>query len=118
MVTRYIQWALRYPDAFKDILAVTFTNLATQEMKQRILTYLYSLSIGEETVLGEILCQTGWRPTQLQLRSKEILSMMVYQYGDFSVTTIDSFFHKVIQSFAQSLGLPHDFAIEIYESVA
>lgn len=118
LVTRYIQWALRYPDAFKHILAVTFTNRATQEMKQRILDYLYSLSIGEETALQEMLCQTGWAPAQLQLRSKEILSMMVYQYGDLSVVTIDSFFHKILQSFTQSLGLPHHFAIEMDEPLA
>ncbi|WP_419241091.1 UvrD-helicase domain-containing protein [Cardinium endosymbiont of Nabis limbatus] len=118
LVTHYIEWALRYPDAFKHILAVTFTNRATQEMKERILAYLYRLSIGEEKVLQERLCQTGWTPTQLQLRSKEVLSMMVYQYGDFSVTTIDSFFYKIIQSFAQSLGLPDHFSIEMDEPLA
>ena len=112
LVTRYIEWALRYPDAFKHILAVTFTNRATQEMKERILAYLYRLSIGAET--GETLCQTG----QLQLRSKEVLSMMIYQYGDFAVTTIDSFFYKLIQSFAKSLGLPHHFSIEMDELLA
>lgn len=118
LVTRYIQWALRCPDAFKHILAVTFTNRATQEMKQRILAYLYSLSIGEEAVVQEMLCLTGWGRAQLQRRGKEVLAMMVYQYGDFSVTTIDSFFHKLIQSFAQSMGLPHQFAIEMDESLA
>lgn len=118
LVTHYIQWALRYPNAFKHILAVTFTNRATQEMKQRILAYLYSLAIGEATDLQATLCQTGWDPVQLQLRSKAVLSMMVYQYGDFSVTTIDSFFHKIIQSFAQSLGLPHHFSIEMDELLA
>jgi ATP-dependent helicase/nuclease subunit A len=92
LVTRYIQWALRYPEAFKHILAVTFTNCATQEMKERIVAYLYSLSIGENTVLQETIYQTGWESSQLQVRSKEVLSMILHQYGDFSVTTIDSFF--------------------------
>lgn len=118
LVTRYIQWALRYPDAFKHILAVTFTNRATQEMKQRIVAHLYSLSIGEETVLRETLCQEGWAPAQLQVRSKEVLSMMVYQYGDCAVTTIDRFFHKIIQSFTSALGLQQHVAIEINESLA
>ncbi|WP_243518856.1 MULTISPECIES: exodeoxyribonuclease V subunit beta [unclassified Candidatus Cardinium] len=118
LVTRYIQWALRYPDAFKHILAVTFTNRATQEMKQRILACFYSLSMGQETALQKTLCQAGWSLSQLQLRSKAILSRMVYHYGDFSVTTIDSFFHKIIQSFTKSLGLPHHFAIEMDELLA
>lgn len=118
LVTRYIQWALRYPDAFKHILAVTFTNRATQEMKQRMLDYLHSLSIGEATDLQETLCQAGWTPEQLQLRSKEVLSMMVYQYGDLSVVTIDSFFYKIIQSFSKEMGLQHHFAIEMDEPLA
>ncbi|MGI2299659.1 UvrD-helicase domain-containing protein [Candidatus Cardinium hertigii] len=118
LVTRYIQWALRYPDAFKNILAVTFTNRATQEMKQRILAYLYSLSIGEATVLQERLYQEGWTSTQLQVRSKEVLSMMVYHYGDCAVTTIDRFFHRMIQSFAKVLGLQHHFSVEMDERLA
>ncbi|MGI2262103.1 UvrD-helicase domain-containing protein [Candidatus Cardinium hertigii] len=118
LVTRYIQWALRYPDAFKNILAVTFTNRATQEMKQRILAYLYSLSIGEATVLQETLCQEGWTSAQLQLRSKEVLSMMVHHYGDCAVTTIDRFFYRMIQSFAKVLGLQHHFSVEMDERLA
>ncbi|MGI2257423.1 UvrD-helicase domain-containing protein [Candidatus Cardinium hertigii] len=118
LVTRYIQWALCYPDAFKDILAVTFTNRATQEMKQRILAYLYSLSIGEATVLQETLCQEGWTSAQLQVRSKEVLSMMVYHYGDCAVTTIDRFFHRMIQSFAKVLGLQQHFSVEMDERLA
>ena len=118
LVTRYIQWALRCPDAFKDILAVTFTNRATQEMKQRILAYLYSLSIGEATVLQEKLYQEGWTSAQLQVRSKEVLSMMVYHYGDWAVTTIDRFFYRTIQSFAKVLGLHHHFSVEMDERLA
>ncbi|MGI2298797.1 UvrD-helicase domain-containing protein [Candidatus Cardinium hertigii] len=118
LVTRYIQWALRYPDAFKHILAVTFTNRATQEMKQRILAYLYSLSIGEATVLQATLCQEGWTSAQLKVRSKEVLSMMVYHYGDCAVTTIDRFFHRMVQSFAKVVGLQHHFSVEMDESLA
>ncbi|ROT46936.1 UvrD-helicase domain-containing protein [Candidatus Cardinium hertigii] len=118
LVTRYIKWALRYPSAFKHILAITFTHRATQEMQQRIIAYLYSLSIGEETVLLIELCQTGWAKPQLQERSKEVLSMIVHRYGDFSVTTIDSFFHKIIQSFTKELGLKEHFSIEMDQALA
>jgi ATP-dependent exoDNAse (exonuclease V) beta subunit len=118
LVTNYIKWALQYPDAFKHILAVTFTNRATQEMKQRIIVYLYSLSIGEKTVLQEELCQSGWNLLSLQERSKKVLSIILHQYGDFSVTTIDSFFHKIVQSFTKELGLKQNFSIEMDQELA
>lgn len=117
LVTNYIKWALRHPNAFKHILAVTFTNRATQEMKQRILAYLYSLSVAEQTVLLEALCQAGWTVSELQQRSKEVLASIVHQYGDFSVTTIDSFFHKVIQAFTKELGLQQSFVIEMNQAL-
>ncbi|WP_339044747.1 UvrD-helicase domain-containing protein [Cardinium endosymbiont of Tipula unca] len=117
LVTHYIKWALKYPNAFKHILAVTFTNRATQEMKQRILAYLYSLSVAEQTVLLETLCQAGWKVAELQQRSKEVLSSIVHQYGDFSITTIDSFFHKVIQAFTKELGLQQSFVIEMNQKL-
>lgn len=117
LVTNYIKWALTHPNAFKHILAVTFTNYATQEIKQRILTYLYSLSIGEQTPLWETLYQAGWTAAKLQQRSKEVLSTIVYQYSDFSVTTIDSFFHKMIQAFTKELGLQKNFVIEMNQTL-
>lgn len=113
LVMHYIRYALRYPDAFKHILAVTFTNSATQEMKERIIIYLHNLSLGEG--IQEMASQIGWAPTFLQKRSKQILSMILYQYGDFAVTTIDSFFHRIIQSFADTLGLKKNFSVEMDE---
>ncbi|MBX9889949.1 MAG: UvrD-helicase domain-containing protein [Amoebophilaceae bacterium] len=118
LVTHYIEWALRYPDAFKHILAVTFTNAATQEMKQRIIAYLYSLSMGETTPLQQALVATGWTLESLQAESNKVLAMILHNYGDFSVTTIDSFFYKIVQSFSKELGLSQRFSIEMDQSLA
>lgn len=118
LVTHYIKWALQHPNAFKHILAVTFTNRSTQEMKQRIAHNLYCLAKGTHTVLQEALCQSGWDPSHLQARSKEVLSCILYQYSDFAVTTIDGFFYKIVQAFSKELGLMHHFTIEMDQRVA
>jgi ATP-dependent exoDNAse (exonuclease V) beta subunit len=117
LVTHYIKWALQHPNAFKHILAVTFTNRSTQEMKQRMVNNLYCLATGTHTVLQEALCQSGWDPSQLQARSKEVLSCILYQYSDFSVTTIDGFFYKIVQAFSKELGLMRHFTLEMDQRV-
>ena len=117
LVASYIKWALRYPSACKHILAVTFTNRAAYEMKQRILACLYSLSIGQATPLLDELCNMGWTFAEVQQRSKEALSNIVYHYSDFAVTTIDSFFYKIIQTFAKEMGLNPDFSIAMDEKL-
>lgn len=117
LVIHYVKLALKYPDAFKHILAVTFTNSAAQEMKQRILMYLYNLannlSIGELSILKDELYKEGWDVVQIQERSKQVLSLILNHYEDFSVTTLDSFFYKVVQSFFQEFGLQNNFVIEM-----
>jgi len=114
LVTSYIKWALQYPDAFKHILTVTFTNAATQEMKQRIITCLYNLSKGKDAMLQKELLQLiGGTQQKLQANSQTLLSSILHQYGDFSVTTIDSFFYKIIQSFSKELGLDEGVSMEM-----
>lgn len=118
LVMHYITWALRAPQAFKTILAATFTNQATKEIKERIIAHLHSLSLGEETMLWHHLRHLGWQSQPLQERSQIVLKNILYQYNDFSITTIDRFFHQIIQSSARELGLPQGFSIEMDESSA
>lgn len=114
LVSAYLKQALEHPEAFTQILAVTFTNQATQEMKQRILVYLHSLAQGTPSPVAESLIQsTVWDMEALQTRAQAVLGHILHQYSRFSVSTIDSFFQKIIRGFAQELGLQSGFRIEL-----
>lgn len=113
LVLAFLKHALSHPDAFKHILMVTFTNLASQEMKQRILSYLYRLSRGESSCLLDELSNTGLDASAIQSRSGQVLSLILEQYDDFAVTTLDSFFYQVVQLFAREFGLQGDVLIEM-----
>ncbi len=114
LVSAYLKQALDQPEAFTQTLAVTFTNQATQEMKQRILAYLHSLAQGTPSALADELQRAkGWDNATLQRRAQAVLTNILHQYTRFSVSTIDSFFQKVIRSFAQELGLQRGFRIEL-----
>ena len=110
----YLRQALDDPAGFAQILAVTFTNQATQEMKQRILVRLHSLSQGLPSPEAAALLQDkGWDMATLQARAQVVLGNILHQYARFSVSTIDSFFQKIIRGFAQELGLQSGFRIEL-----
>jgi ATP-dependent exoDNAse (exonuclease V) beta subunit len=114
LVSEYINLALDNPEEFSQILAVTFTNQATQEMKQRILVYLHSLAQGTPSpVATALLRDKGWNMAFLQNRAQAVLSNILHQYARFSVSTIDSFFQKIIRGFAQELGLQSGFRVEL-----
>lgn len=117
LTLEYLKLALQNPPtAFKQILAVTFTNKATQEMKERILKVLGQLSRKEisgselEKVLMESL---GLSPEELQSRAKQTLLHILHGYGYFAVSTIDSFFQRVIRSFAREMDLQAKFDLEM-----
>ncbi|MFM7329867.1 MAG: UvrD-helicase domain-containing protein, partial [Bacteroidota bacterium] len=99
---------------FRHILAVTFTNKATQEMKDRIIRYLTEFSEGTSGDLGNAICaEAGLIPEQLKIRSRVMLSEILHRYHDFSVSTIDSFFQKVIRAFTREAGLNGNFTLEL-----
>lgn len=81
LVSEYLKLALDNPEAFSQILAVTFTNQATQEMKQRILMCLHSLVQGSHSPVAEALLQDkGWDMPILQERAQVLLSNILHQY--------------------------------------
>jgi ATP-dependent exoDNAse (exonuclease V) beta subunit len=114
LVRAYLQLALKAPLYFQRILAVTFTNRATQEMKQRILTSLHSIAQGTEKHLTQELTQlNGWDNQELQKRAQTVLSKILHAYDRFSVSTIDSFLQSIVRNFSKELGIQHGFTIEM-----
>jgi ATP-dependent helicase/nuclease subunit A len=114
LTREYLSLALQSPEYFRTILAVTFTNKATQEMKSRIIETLHELAEGEPHSMREALREaTGLEDDALTRRAQEVLSAILHNYSHFSVSTIDSFFQRIIRSFAKEIGLRAGFKVEL-----
>ncbi len=115
LAKEYLLLALRFrADYFKHILAVTFTNKATQEMKDRILEYLSDFVKGKENSLTrELLAELKLDPATFQMHAQEVQGVLLHHYSQFSISTIDAFFQRVIRSFTRETGLMGDFRLEI-----
>lgn len=101
------------PYSFYGVLAVTFTNKATQEMKTRILDTLEQLSTGKTSSMAEALSQeTGLDHKEIVQRAGKVYTTILHQYSRFSVTTLDAFFHGVLQAFVLEAGLSRGYTVD------
>lgn len=103
---------------FKSILAITFTNKAVGEMKERIVDMLKSFSseksLTDPHPMFVAICnELDIDPKYLHDKSKHILNHIIHNYGAFDISTIDGFTHRVIRTFAHDLKLPINFEVEL-----
>lgn len=103
------------PHYFKHILAITFTNLAAQEMKERILSDVREVAEGKGAMHGSLLEIIPIAPEELERRARALGEAMMHRYEDFSVMTIDSFVNRLVRSFSKDLQWEEDFQIELDE---
>src|SRR5690348_2475068 len=83
-------------------------------MKERILRYLSEFAAGKENNLTrELLVELSINASQLQKRSERLLSLILHRYTQFSISTIDAFFQRVIRSFTREAGLLGNFRLEV-----
>lgn len=94
------------PISYRHILAVTFTNKATEEMKGRILKELHTLATdpGKSQYRDKLVPETVPDVATLQKRARERLGAILHDYGAFSVSTIDKFFQQALRAFSHEIG--------------
>lgn len=119
LAVEYIKHLILNPRAYRQILAVTFTNKATAEMKERILQQLYGIWVSDpasEPYLNRIredLQRKSLSEDDIRLAAGTALQYMLHDYSRFRVETIDSFFQSVMRNLARELELSPNLNIEL-----
>ena len=111
-------------DAHHAILAITFTNKATDEMKRRIIKELAILAevpaVGDEKspYLNDLIKLFECKPEELKLTAYEALTQLLFDFTFFNVSTIDSFFQNVLRTFALEVELDGNYEVELNDNYA
>ncbi len=127
LVKEYLKIVLANPEKMQEVLAITFTNAAAAQMKGRIIKELCAMAnldvnlpieLDTQSLVGKIIVEledqgcSGINLSTIKENACIVLEKILHGYSDFSVSTIDSFVHRVIRSFAFDLQVPVNFEIE------
>ena len=119
LALEYIKLLVENPQSFRQTLAVTFTNKATEEMKMRILSDLYGISKGlknSDALLEKIKESSVFSEKQIRDRAWLSLQLLIHNYNYFRVETIDAFFQTVLRNLAKELDLSANLKIELNDA--
>ena len=114
LATEYIKLLILNPQAYRNILAVTFTNKATEEMKERILSQLYGIwkrLPDSQNYMDKITAELKVTEELASKRAGEALTNLIHNYNYFRVETIDSFFQSVLRNLARELDLASNLTV-------
>ena len=119
LASEYITLVVKNPQDYSRILAVTFTNKATQEMKMRILTQLYGIvhSLKEsQPYFEQVQTKTDLPEITIRENAAEALSLLTHHYNYFRVLTIDAFFQAILRNLARELNLTANLRIDLNDT--
>ena len=110
----------RQLNAHRQLLAITFTNKATDEMKERIVAELYNLSQPDtrSDYLAGFIDETGLSEDAMRDLARQALNELLFDYSYFNVSTIDSFFQTILRNFARELDRDFNYDIQLEEDYA
>ncbi len=110
----YLSLLFASPFAYKHILAVTFTNKATEEMKSRIIAELSKLASGKDSdYLTDLMRQYNKSEAAIREDARKRLINILHDYSSFSISTIDRFFQQTMRAFTREIGLGGGYNVEL-----
>lgn len=102
-------------DNHRYILAITFTNKATEEMKSRIVETLDVLASNpdESPYITDLTTMLGASKDDISKSAGIAERQMLEDYTNFNVCTIDTFFQKILRTFAYEVNLSSNYGVEL-----
>lgn len=114
LTSEYLSLLFKSDYAYRHILAVTFTNKATDEMKTRIITELANLALEKDSdYIGILSTEYKLSEEQIRIKAKNTLIHILHDYSAFSVSTIDRFFQQTMRAFTREIGLGGGYNVEL-----
>lgn len=115
----YLRLLFSAENQYKHILAVTFTNKASDEMKSRVIKELYKLSKKEEGshYMEELKKEFRLPESRIREKATTILASVLHDYSAFSISTIDRFFQQTLRAFTREMGLSGGYKLELDDNL-